>query len=74
MLELLDGFKSQENNLKAHKLRVENKVRSTEEESNSSRANHGYDQLTAKNNKKLAAKSLYDQRKGKKIKNREDSH
>ena len=68
LLELLDGFKSHENNLKAHELRAKKKVRSTKEESNSSHANQGYDQLTAKNDKKIAAESLYDQRKGKKIK------
>ena len=39
---------------------------SLKEESNSSHVNHGYDQLTAKNDKKNAAKSLYDQRKAKK--------
>ena len=50
--ELLDGFKPHENVLK--------------EESNSSHANQGYDQLTAKNDKKNAAESLYDQHKAKK--------
>jgi hypothetical protein len=39
---------------------------SLKEESNSSHVNQGYDQLTAKNNKKNAAESLYDQRKAKK--------
>ena len=67
MLELLDGFKSHENVLAAHELRSEAKVRSIKEESNSSHANQGYDQFTAKNDKKIAAESLYDQRKLKKL-------
>ena len=39
---------------------------SLKEESKSSHVNQGYDQLTAKNDKKNAAESLYDQRKAKK--------
>jgi hypothetical protein len=39
---------------------------SLKEESTSSRVNQGYDQLTAKNDKKNAAESLYDKRKAKK--------
>ena len=61
--ELLDGFKSHENVLEAHELRAENKIRSLKEESNSSHANQGYDQLVAKNDKKVAAETLYEQRK-----------
>ena len=66
MLEMLDGFKSHENVLKAHKLRAENNIGSLKEESNSSHANQGYDQQAAKADKKNAAESLYDQRKVKK--------
>jgi hypothetical protein len=64
--ELLDGFKPHENVLNAHKLWADNLIISLKEESNSSHANQGYDQLTAKNDKKNAAESLYDQRKAKK--------
>jgi hypothetical protein len=64
--ELLDGFKSHENVLNAHKLRADDLIISLKEESNSSHANQGYDQLTAKNDKKNAAESLYDQHKAKK--------
>ena len=67
VLELLDGFKSHENVLAAHRLRYENNIRSIKEESNSSHANQGYDQETAKTDKKNAAESLYDQRKVKKM-------
>ena len=65
-MELFDGFKSHENVLKAHEIRAENKINSLKEESNSSHANQGYDQLTAKMDKKNAVESLYDQRKVKK--------
>ncbi len=61
--ELLDGFKLHEIVLNAHKLRADNLIISLKEESNSSHVNQGYDQLTAKNNKKNATESLYDQRK-----------
>ncbi len=64
--ELLDGFKSHENVLNAHKLQADNLIISLKEESNSSHVNQGYDQLTAKNDKKNAAEILYDQRKAKK--------
>ena len=64
--ELLDGFKSHENVLNVHKLRADNLIISLKEESNSSHVNQGYNQLTAKNDKKNAAESLYDQRKAKK--------
>lgn len=64
--ELFDGFKSHENVLKAHELRFDAKIISLKEESNSSHVNQGYDQLVAKNDKKNAAESLYDQRKAKK--------
>ena len=67
VLELLDGFKSHENVLAAHRLRAENNIRSLKEESNSSHANQGYDQEAAKQDKKNAAESLYDQRKVKKM-------
>ena len=60
--ELLDGFKSHENVLAAHQLRAENKISSLKEESNTSHANQGYDQLVAKNDKKVAAETLYVQR------------
>jgi len=63
MVELLDGFKSHENVLAAHELRRDNKIRSLKEESNTSHVNQGYDQLTAKSDKKNAAEALYDQRK-----------
>ena len=46
--------------------RFERKIISLKEESNSSHVNQGYDQLTAKNDKKNAAESLYDQRRAKK--------
>jgi len=68
--ELLDGFKLHEHVLNAHKLRADNLIISLKGESNSSHVNHGYDQLTAKNDKKNAAKSLYDhakQRSGKRV-------
>ena len=64
--ELLDGFKSHENVLNAHKLQADNLIISLKEESNSSHVNQGYNQLTAKNDKKNAAESLYDQCKAKK--------
>ena len=67
VLELLDGFKSHENVLAAHRLRAEHNIRSLKEESNSSHANQGYDQETARQDKKNAAESLYDQRKVKKM-------
>ncbi len=63
--ELLDGIKLHKNVLNAHKLRADNLIISLKEESNSSHVNQGYDQLTAKNNKKNAAESLYDQCKAK---------
>jgi len=63
--ELLDGFKSHENVLNAHKLRADNLIISLKEESNSSSIKDT-NQLTAKNDKKNAAESLYDQRKAKK--------
>ena len=64
--ELLDGFKLHENILNAHKLQADNLIISLKEESNSSHINQEYDQLTAKNDKKNAAESLYDQCKAKK--------
>ena len=67
VLELLDGFKSHENVLAAHRLRAEYNIRSIKEESNTSHANQGYDQETARQDKKHAAESLYDQRKVKKM-------
>ena len=66
MLELFDGFKPHENVLDAHWLRATNNIRLIEEDSNSSRANQGYDQGTAKIDKKNAAETLYDQHKVKK--------
>ena len=62
VLELLDGFKSHENVLEAHRLRAANNIRSLKEESNSSHANQGYDQEATKTDKKNATESLYDQR------------
>jgi hypothetical protein len=61
--KLLDGFKSHENFLEAHKLRANASIISLKEESNSSHVNQGYDQMVAKNNKKNATKILYNQRK-----------
>ncbi len=61
MLDLLDGFKSHENVLAAHELCACNKICSLKEESNTSHVNQGYDQLTAKRDKKNAAQSLHDQ-------------
>jgi hypothetical protein len=55
-----------ENLLNAHKLRAYSLIIYLKEESNSSHVNQGYDQLTAKNDKKNAAESLYDQCKAKK--------
>jgi hypothetical protein len=63
ILELLDGFKSQDNVLSANELRSDHNIRLLKEESNSSHLNQGYDQLTAKSDKKNAVKSLYDQRR-----------
>ena len=65
--KLLDGFKLHKNVLKAHKLCSNALIISLREESNSSHVNQGYDQLVAKNDKKNAAKSLYDQCKAKKF-------
>jgi hypothetical protein len=65
--ELLDGFKLHENVLQAHELRANALIVSLKEESNSSHVNQGYDHLVAKNDKKNAAESLYDQRKAKKF-------
>ena len=45
--ELLDGFKSHENVLKAHEICADQLIISLREESNSSHVNQGYDQLTA---------------------------
>jgi hypothetical protein len=64
--ELLDGFKSHENVLKAHEIRADQLIIFLKVESNSSHVNQGYDQLTAKNDKKNAAESLYEQRRVKK--------
>jgi hypothetical protein len=64
--ELLDGFKSHENVLNAHKLRADSLIISLKEESNSSHVIQEYNQLTAKNDKKNATESLYNQRKAKK--------
>ena len=61
--ELLDGFKSHENVLEAHSLRRDNKIKSVKEESNTSHINQAYDQLVAKNDKKIAKEALCDQRK-----------
>lgn len=63
MLELMDGFKSHENVLAAHQMRIDHKIMSLKEESNTSHVNQGYDQLTAKTDKKNAAASLFEQRK-----------
>jgi hypothetical protein len=63
MLELLDGFKSHENVLPAHQLRIDFKIRSLKEESNTSHVCQAYDQLVAREDKRNAAESLYDQRK-----------
>jgi hypothetical protein len=65
--KLLDGFKLHKNVLKAHELCSDALIISLKEESNSSHVNQSYNQLVAKNNKKNAAKSLYDQRKAKKF-------
>ena len=62
IVELLDGFKSHENVLEAHELRAKNNIDSLKEESNSSHVNQGYDQLVAKNDKKVASETLYEQR------------
>ena len=66
IIELLDGCKSHKNVLKAHKICADQLIVSLKEESNSSHVNQGYDQLTAKNDKKNAAESLYEQRRAKK--------
>ena len=63
MVELLDGFKSHGNVLEAHQLSADNKIISLKEESNTYHACQGYDQLAAKNDKRVAAETLYDQRK-----------
>ncbi len=63
MMELLDGFKSHENLLSANELRSDHNIWSLKEESNSSHLNQGYDQRTAKCDKKNAVESLYDQRR-----------
>ncbi len=64
--ELLDGFRSHKNVLEAHKLCAEALIISLKEESNSSHVNQGYNQLVAKNDKKNAAETLYNQRRSKK--------
>ena len=58
MLELLHGFKPHENVLKAHEICAENKISSVREESSSSHANQGCNQLAAKTDQKNAAESL----------------
>jgi hypothetical protein len=63
--KFLDGFKSHNNVLQAHKICADQLIISLKEESNSSHVNQGYNQLPAKNNKKNAAESLYDQRRAK---------
>jgi hypothetical protein len=63
MVELLDGFKSYKNVLSANELRSDHNIRLLKEESNLSHLNQGYDQLTAKCDKKNAVESLYDQRR-----------
>ena len=64
--ELLDRFKSHENVLKAHKICADQLIISLKEESNSLHVNQGYDQPTAKNDKKNAADSFYEQCRAKK--------
>jgi hypothetical protein len=64
--ELLDGFRSHENVLEAYGLCAEALIISLKEESNSSHVTQGYYQLVAKQDKKNAAESLYDQRRSKK--------
>jgi hypothetical protein len=54
MVELLNGFKSHKNLLSANELRSEHNILSLKEESNLSHLNQGYDQLTAKCDKKNA--------------------
>ena len=49
--------------MEAHQLRANNKIISFKEESNTSHACQGYDKLVSKNNKRVAAETLYDQRK-----------
>ena len=63
MVELLDGFGSHERVLEAHELRTKFLITSAKEESTTSHANQGYDQFVAKNDKKVAAETLYTQRK-----------
>ncbi len=53
--KLLDGFKSHKNALQAHKICADQLIVTLKEESNSSHVNQGYNQLTAKNDKKNAA-------------------
>ena len=48
--------------ISANELHSDHNIRSLKEESNSSHLNQGYDQLTAKSDKKNAVESLYDQR------------
>jgi hypothetical protein len=55
LAELLDGFMSHKNVLQAHKICADQSIISFKEESNSSHVNQGYDQLTAKNDKKNTA-------------------
>jgi hypothetical protein len=71
--ELLDGFKSNENVLKAHKICADQLIISLKEESNSSQVNQGYDQPTVNNDKKNAAESLRAV-PGQKVANRKESH
>jgi hypothetical protein len=61
MLGLLDCFKSHKNVLSANELHSDHNIWSLKEESNSSHLNQGYNQLTAKSDKKNAVESLYDQ-------------
>ncbi len=61
ILELLDGFKLHNNVLSANELHSDHNIWLLKEESNLSHLNQGYDQLTAKSDKKNAVKSLYDQ-------------
>lgn len=62
--KFLDEFKLHENVLGVHTLRRDNKIKSVKEESNTLHVNQqAYDQLVAKNDKKIAAEALCDQRK-----------
>eukprot|EP00978_Attheya_sp_CCMP212_P000306 scaffold593_cov31-Attheya_sp.AAC.1 len=67
IVELLDGFKSHEACFEANKARTDANCRSIKENSQSSHANQGYDQLVARDDKRKASDTLAMMRQGMKF-------